>query len=80
MNKATQKLLVREAAILLLILLIGYVFYADGSKSFRYPLSARPEIKLHFLQLGKAIMIFGYPTLLLLRFGLKKLREVRKKE
>lgn len=63
-----KKILIREAAVLAAVLVVGYLFSADGPTNFRYPMSARPEVKLGLQAFGHLITYWGYPILLLLRF------------
>ncbi len=73
-KSAGYSLIARELAIFLGITFLGYLLFADGSKNVRYPLSARPEIKTRFVEIGRFVMLLGYLALALLRFSLWKLR------
>lgn len=68
----------KEGAIFLAVLLVGYIFSAEGPTNFRYPMSPRPEVKVGLVAFGKLIMYGGYPILLLLRFLLRRRNEQRK--
>ncbi len=77
MTQNAKKILLREILIFLVVVFVGYLLYADGTKSFRYPLSARPEIKVRFAQIGQFLMFLGYPILALLRLVIWKVKQKR---
>lgn len=78
MTDQLKQKIFREVAVFLAVLLVGYIFSAEGPTNFRYPMSAHPDVKVGLVAFGKFIMYLGYPTLLLLRFLLRKRNEQRK--
>jgi|GEM_PF-3199939 len=78
-NRVLKKILVREFFIFLIVTFVGYMLFADGSKTFRYPMSARPEVKERFLVMGRFIMYFGYFLLAIIRFAVGRIRQAHQK-
>jgi len=78
-NRVLKSIVLRELLIFLFVTFVGYMLFADGSKTFRYPMSARPEVKERFLVIGRFIMYFGYFLLAAVRFAISGIRRSRKK-
>ena len=67
MKDKTKRLIIRELFILLAVVFVGWLIIIDATKSWRYPMSVRPELKPAELSLGKGIAMFGYPLLAAVR-------------
>ena len=80
-KKKWSDFLLREMTIIFFFLIFGGILLLSNTKppeNFRYPLSISTTEKEKYHQIGKALIFYGYPALVLLRLLLSQFRNKTK--